>query len=314
MTLGAHESKPDFFERLIDQALGVDGAIAPRLRSLFEPAPQAAMAPEWQEETSAPDAMADAFQDDSPLPPSSPRAAPVRAPQQDIAPPARDAPPTPVHEPQQDTAASRREVRPKTAKTARSRAPTPVHEPQRDTAPPALEVPPRTATTARLRAPMPVAGADEGEAPAAALPLPAHVEAAVLLPHHVEIARAPPAEPAPLPVSPTPARRRDRSAPAPALLPSRSPAADAAASPQLVPDARMAVERIFLTPPPASRQQRPDDRRDHDWAEPAAPTVNITIGRVEVRAVTAPAAKPRAEARGPQPLGLDEYLKRRGAR
>jgi hypothetical protein len=314
MTQAGHHTKPDFFERLIDRALGADGGVAPRLRSLFEPAPQAAMAPAWQEETSTPDAMADAFQDDSSLPPSSRRAAPVRAPQQDIAPPVRDAPSTPVHEPQQDTVPPAREVPPKTATTARSRAPTPVHEPQQDIVPPAHDAPSTTATatTARRRAPMPVAGADEGETPAAALP--AHVEAAVLLPHHADTASAPPAEPAPLPVSPTPARRRDRSAPAPALLPSCSPAADEAASPQLVPDARMAVERIFLTPPPASRQQRPDDRRDHDWAEPAAPTVNITIGRVEVRAVSAPAPRPRAEARGPQPLGLDEYLKRRGAR
>jgi len=55
MTTGAHQAKPDFFERLIDKALGTDAAIAPRLRSLFEPPP----GPNWLEESEH-DATADA--------------------------------------------------------------------------------------------------------------------------------------------------------------------------------------------------------------------------------------------------------------
>ena len=39
------EPKADFFERLIDRALGVEVGIAPRLRSLFEPEPQTAVGP-----------------------------------------------------------------------------------------------------------------------------------------------------------------------------------------------------------------------------------------------------------------------------
>jgi hypothetical protein len=44
------------------------------------------------------------------------------------------------------------------------------------------------------------------------------------------------------------------------------------------------------------------------------PTINVTIGRIEVRAtaVPAPAIKHRGEPAGIRPMSLDEYLKRRG--
>ena len=47
-------------------------------------------------------------------------------------------------------------------------------------------------------------------------------------------------------------------------------------------------------------------------AEPAPPTIQVTIGRVEVRAVTAPAeaARPR-EGKAPPLLSLDQYLRQR---
>lgn len=47
-------------------------------------------------------------------------------------------------------------------------------------------------------------------------------------------------------------------------------------------------------------------------AEPPAPVINVTIGRVEVRAVQAPAAKPRIDPSKPKALSLDDYLKQRG--
>ena len=47
-------------------------------------------------------------------------------------------------------------------------------------------------------------------------------------------------------------------------------------------------------------------------AEQPAPVINVTIGRVEVRAVQAPAGRPRIEASKPKPLSLDDYLKQRG--
>lgn len=46
--------------------------------------------------------------------------------------------------------------------------------------------------------------------------------------------------------------------------------------------------------------------------EQPAPVINVTIGRVEVRAVQPPAGKPRSEPSRPKPLSLDDYLKQRG--
>ena len=46
--------------------------------------------------------------------------------------------------------------------------------------------------------------------------------------------------------------------------------------------------------------------------EQSAPVINVTIGRVEVRAVQPPAGKPRSEPSRPKPLSLDDYLKQRG--
>ena len=48
--------------------------------------------------------------------------------------------------------------------------------------------------------------------------------------------------------------------------------------------------------------------------EPQTPVIHVTIGRVEVRAVQAPAVEPRIEPVKPKPLGLDDYLKQRGGR
>jgi hypothetical protein len=39
--------------------------------------------------------------------------------------------------------------------------------------------------------------------------------------------------------------------------------------------------------------------------------VNVTIGRVEVRAVSPPAAAARARSENRAPMSLDDYLKRR---
>ncbi|HWS54785.1 MAG TPA: hypothetical protein VN228_11690, partial [Pyrinomonadaceae bacterium] len=43
----------------------------------------------------------------------------------------------------------------------------------------------------------------------------------------------------------------------------------------------------------------------------AAPTVNVTIGRVEVRAVPAPPAPAARRAASPPHMSLEEYLRRR---
>lgn len=60
--------------------------------------------------------------------------------------------------------------------------------------------------------------------------------------------------------------------------------------------------------PPTSRADAP--LGDLSQKQPA-PVINVTIGRVEVRAVPASSGGPRAEPSKPKPLSLDDYLKQR---
>ncbi|MGA7180817.1 MAG: hypothetical protein WBX11_14705 [Thiobacillaceae bacterium] len=47
-------------------------------------------------------------------------------------------------------------------------------------------------------------------------------------------------------------------------------------------------------------------------SEPQTPVINVTIGRVEIRAVQGALARPRADHAKPKTLSLDDYLKQRG--
>ncbi|WP_437674841.1 hypothetical protein [Sorangium sp. So ce131] len=91
-----------------------------------------------------------------------------------------------------------------------------------------------------------------------------------------------------------------------------SPVIDAGGA--LVPHATPSLRRAVAHALPPDRQPRsaalpesaPIDRE---------PVVNVTIGRLEVRAVQEPRKAPRTEQRGPQPMSLEDYLKgRAGAR
>ncbi len=75
------------------------------------------------------------------------------------------------------------------------------------------------------------------------------------------------------------------------------------------------TQRIVLEPTTAPyRPTREGFPVEMPEAHPA-PVVNVTIGRIEVRAAPAPSTSPRqsTEARGPKPMSLDEYLKQRGS-
>jgi hypothetical protein len=64
--------------------------------------------------------------------------------------------------------------------------------------------------------------------------------------------------------------------------------------------------------PGRRRAMSPGTGADVSSPEPEI-TVNVTIGRVDVRATQAPAARePRSRANGPQPVTLEEYLGHRG--
>ena len=272
MSAVGREPKGDFFERLVDRALGVDGGIAPRLRSLFEPERQTAPGPTLLEEPGHddPGTAATAHRSHETAPPT---------PQRSMMEPDRGS---------RDIA-----VKP----TGNESAPiVPLHRTVFIDTPIIAESP----EPAMPLAAIPLVAPDATDAVAEGAP-PRATAATPLAPHRND-ASAPAAAPAPISV----VRWRDRPAQ------SAAEASDAPMPPQLVPDSRVTIEHGFATPSRAAHPRPLDDR----YAEPApaAPTVNITIGRVEVRAVSTPAARPRAEARGPQPLGLYEYLKRRGAR
>jgi hypothetical protein len=99
----------------------------------------------------------------------------------------------------------------------------------------------------------------------------------------------PPALDAPLSRPAARPAERARSTTVPALSPER-------AAVVVQPAARRAAELSVPQPRPARREP---------------PPVRVSIGRIEVRAVTPPAAPPRPAPQRPTPLSLDEYLELR---
>jgi hypothetical protein len=94
------------------------------------------------------------------------------------------------------------------------------------------------------------------------------------------------------------------------------PARDATVprSPLLVPDQERAVRPplpavAHATLPAAMAGVRPGAARGSSQA-PAEPAIHVTIGRIEVRTSSTPAAPPNGRTSSPI-VGLDEYLKRR---
>lgn len=81
----------------------------------------------------------------------------------------------------------------------------------------------------------------------------------------------------------------------------------------LVPSAPSAVSAVVTDAQAARRRDTPEPLRVERPTADEAPVVNVTIGRIEVRAVTAPTAPTPRRREGPQPMSLAEYLERRGA-
>ncbi len=73
---------------------------------------------------------------------------------------------------------------------------------------------------------------------------------------------------------------------------------------------------FFAGQPPESLSGILSGRRSEQpaGAAPEPPTINVTIGRVEVRAVTPPASPRRERPGRSQALSLDEYLQKRGGK
>ena len=110
------------------------------------------------------------------------------------------------------------------------------------------------------------------------------------------------------PPRPDPARAAFRAAhPAPAQSPGLPPSP---AFPALHP-AGPGGAPAPAAAPPGWRASWPGD---HPQAEPSPPDVHITIGRIEVRAVSEPAATARKEPRRPGTPSLQDYLRGRDGR
>jgi hypothetical protein len=73
-----------------------------------------------------------------------------------------------------------------------------------------------------------------------------------------------------------------------------------------------AVHRIIIEPP-VVRHRAPREPSHAEALTPSPePIVNVTIGRIEVRAAPALPGATRQKSQGPKPVSLDDYLKQRG--
>lgn len=98
-----------------------------------------------------------------------------------------------------------------------------------------------------------------------------------------------------------------------------APAARASAHPApeqgtLVPVATPVTQRFALATPPSARRRHLEEGHAAAGPDASPGIVNVTIGRVEVRAAATPPSRPASEKREPRPLSLDDYLKRRSGR
>lgn len=72
------------------------------------------------------------------------------------------------------------------------------------------------------------------------------------------------------------------------------------------------VHRIIVEPRTAMHRAARDPLHAEVATPSSEPVVNVTIGRIEVRAVPAQSGPSRQRPQGPKPMSLDDYLQRRG--
>jgi len=73
------------------------------------------------------------------------------------------------------------------------------------------------------------------------------------------------------------------------------------------------VRRLVTEPPTASLRSKRESSLEEAETPVREHVVNVTIGRIEVRALPSPPVPARRRSERPKPLGLDDYLKQRGA-
>ena len=280
-------SRPDFLSRIAAKAVGAAPLVEPRLPSRFEARREAA--DEFPRSCEEPvEAAVDAEPSGSASPPRRPRVEAVASETRPIG---------------RETAATAGEARPPRPRGTETGTPPP------SAAPPP---PPAQAPAAPLAQPAPAPARAEMPPAAPDRPRPLLVpppETGAADRSEGAIARRPASEP----VVPA-ARERDRaSRPAPEAAASDAPppvareAPAPAARPQS-PALDLAVRMPEIRPRPTRGEIRAVEH------SPPRPVVNITIGRIEVRANAAAAAPPtrRTPPPRPAPQSLADYLERRG--
>jgi hypothetical protein len=299
------KAEPDFLQRLVSRALEDDSAIEPRLPSLFEPAPVSSLDPgiAWQDQSAyVADQAAEGRVGDGDVEVGRSDAKAGPAPRSghdvlDAAATPRRAEPMPL--------AEQLDPRPAVARALEAALP-PHPSPSSSQA----------AAAARRRS----SPAAPSESAASAEHLPPKAVDVVIRELHPPAGDVTPFEDRRLITasdhreeSPPQAANRDRSGIDERTNPPlRTDLDDMRGT--LVP-VSTAIAQSIVVAPQAAPCRPPRDEAPAGQAD-VAPIVNVTIGRLEVRAMPAAAtAKPRSERRGAQPMTLDDYFKqRRGER
>jgi hypothetical protein len=279
----------DFLRNLVARSLDQAPAIRPRLASIFEPVPAD---PALDRQLFGTEPL-DASLLDENL--------------------AQEAPPA-----QSRTRPSRQRLLPpqiESAEQATDRGATPAPYRERHN-PAATIMPPSEATAQVVRMPRAMGqgeppqlsnGAPQTPTPASAAPTPPLVVSATpLLPAPQQ--RAPSALPAPPRIAaPQPGARAPQ---AEQQLSSPASSSHTIIERMIEREARIA-NRQLVPLSPAPNPAQPEAARPSPAAEQpqATPTINITIGRIDVRATTE--ARPKQQRSGPEVMSLDEYLRRR---
>jgi hypothetical protein len=72
------------------------------------------------------------------------------------------------------------------------------------------------------------------------------------------------------------------------------------------------AQRVVVEPPTVRHRPEPAPFNAAFVTHDPEPVVNVTIGRIEVRAVPPQPGATRPRSQGPTPLSLEDYLKQRG--
>jgi hypothetical protein len=289
----------DLLTNLLQRGRGRVDALVPRQPSLFEPSPGTRPAPLWPERG---DTEVDPV---VPAPPMS-----VRRTREPLVPPPED----PVDDGTEEVVGTRR-VR------SRRRPDEPADDEPADPAPAQrwATVRPEHTPVVATREAGPVRAPEHTPAPRR----PGRAQPRSAAARTEDDRRSPPVDPPPVPARPKdqvgrpapvidgpppPAPAAERSAPRRAAAVDRpDPVRGAGTSPV---GALARPPRGILVPPPA--HPVPAARVVGHPAVPQAPTVQVTIGRVDIRAV--PASAPPRRSPAPRATGLDEYLTERNRR